>query len=77
MTYPGLLWEQFLATQMLAMGLAPSEWELWTDSMGTTQHGYGTPFVGADNRGSHAACAGSDDDHIVQRIVRHISSRDR
>jgi hypothetical protein len=55
-TYPGLLWEQWLATQLLAMGLPASQWELWTDSMGATQHGYGTPFVGADqNYGSNYA----------------------
>jgi Protein of unknown function (DUF1552) len=55
-TYPGLLWEQWLATQLLAMGVPTTEWELWQDSMGSTQHGYGTPFVGADqNYGSNYA----------------------
>ncbi len=55
-TYPGLLWEQFLATQLIAMGLGPSEWELWKDSSNATQHGVGTPFVGADqNYGSDYA----------------------
>ncbi len=55
-TYPGLLWEQFLATQLLAMGLPTTEWELWKDSMDSTQHGYGTPFVGGDqNYGSNYA----------------------
>ena len=56
MTYPGLLWEQWLATQLLAMGVPASEWELWKDSSGNTQHGYGTPYVGADqNYGSNYA----------------------
>jgi hypothetical protein len=55
-TYPGLLWEQWLATQLLAMGVPASEWELWKDSSGNTQHGYGTPFVGAiQNYGSNYA----------------------
>jgi hypothetical protein len=53
-TYPGLLWDQWLATQLLAMGVPSTEWELWTDSSGNTQHGYGTPYVGADqNYGSN------------------------
>jgi hypothetical protein len=53
-TYPGLLWEQWLATQLLAMGVPPTEWELWKDASGNTQHGYGTPYVGADmNYGSN------------------------
>jgi hypothetical protein len=55
-TYPGLLWEQWLATQLLAMGVPVTEWELWQDSSGNTQHGYGTPYVGADqNYGSNYA----------------------
>jgi hypothetical protein len=45
LTYPGLLWEQFLATQLLAVGVPASEWELWKDSSGNTQHGYGTPYL--------------------------------
>jgi hypothetical protein len=53
-TYPGLLWDQWLATQLLAMGVPATEWELWKDSSGNTQHGYGTPYVGADqNYGSN------------------------
>jgi Protein of unknown function (DUF1552) len=44
-SYPGLLYEQWLATQLLAMGIAPSEFELWKDSQGNVQHGYGTPYV--------------------------------
>jgi hypothetical protein len=52
-TYPGLLWDQWLATQLLAVGVPAAEWELWKDSAGNTQHGYGTPYVGADqNYGS-------------------------
>jgi len=55
-TYPGLLWDQWLATQLLAMGVPATQWELWKDSSGTTQHGYGTPYVGADlNYGSNYA----------------------
>jgi hypothetical protein len=55
-TYPGLLWDQWLATQLLAMGVPATGWELWKDSSGNTQHGYGTPYVGADlNYGSNYA----------------------
>jgi hypothetical protein len=46
-TYPGLLWEQWLATQLLAMGVPASEWELWKDGAGNTEHGYGTPWLNA------------------------------
>jgi hypothetical protein len=46
-TYPGLLWEQWLATQLLAMGIPTTEWELWKDGSGNTEHGYGTPWVAA------------------------------
>jgi hypothetical protein len=46
-TYPGLLWEQWLATQLLAMGVPSTEWELWKDGSGNTEHGYGTPWVNA------------------------------
>jgi hypothetical protein len=46
-TYPGLLWEQWLATQLLAMGVPASQWELWQDASGNTEHGYGTPYVAA------------------------------
>jgi len=44
-TYTGVLYEQWLATQLLSMGVAPSEFELWKDGMGQVQHGYGTPYV--------------------------------
>lgn len=55
-TYPGLLWDQWLATQLLAMGVPTTGWELWKDSSGNAQHGYGTPYVGADlNYGSNYA----------------------
>jgi hypothetical protein len=46
-TYPGLLWEQWLATQLLAMGVPTSDWELWKDGSGNVEHGYGTPYVNA------------------------------
>jgi hypothetical protein len=46
-TYPGLLWEQWLATQLWAMGIPTSEWELWKDPSGNIEHGYGTPWVNA------------------------------
>jgi len=45
-TYTGVLYEQWLATQLLSMGVTPSEFELWNDGMGNVQHGYGTPYVG-------------------------------
>jgi hypothetical protein len=44
-THPGLLWEQWLATQLLAMGIPTSDWELWKDASGNVEHGYGTPYV--------------------------------
>jgi hypothetical protein len=44
-TYPGLLWEQWLATQLLAMGIPTSDWELWKDGSANVEHGYGTPYV--------------------------------
>lgn len=40
-TYAGILYNQFLATVMQAMGMAPSEFELWGHK------GYGVPFVEA------------------------------
>jgi hypothetical protein len=46
-TYPGLLWEQWLATQLLAMGVPATEWELWKDGAGNKEHGYGVPWVNA------------------------------
>jgi hypothetical protein len=49
-TYPGLLWEQWLATQLLAMGVPTSDWELWRDGSGNVEHGYGTPWVANDSR---------------------------
>jgi hypothetical protein len=44
-TYTGVLYEQWLATQLLSMGVTTSEFELWKDSSGNVQHGYGTPYV--------------------------------
>ncbi len=44
-TYPGVLYEQWLATQLLAFGIAPAEFELWKDSDGNVEHGYGTPYL--------------------------------
>jgi hypothetical protein len=29
------------------MGVPASEWELWKDGSGNTEHGYGTPWVNA------------------------------
>jgi hypothetical protein len=45
-TYPGLLYEQWLATAAQSMGLTASEFELWKDSGGHVEHGVGTPYVG-------------------------------
>jgi len=45
--YPGVLYEQWLATQLLAFGVGPSEFELWKDTSGNAQHGYGTPYLGS------------------------------
>jgi hypothetical protein len=44
-TYTGVLYEQWLATQLLSMGITPSEFELWKDANGNVEHGYGTPYV--------------------------------
>jgi hypothetical protein len=44
-TYPGVLYQQWLATQLLAFGVAPSEFELWQDASGNVEHGYGTPYL--------------------------------
>jgi hypothetical protein len=46
-TYPGLLWEQWLATQLLLMGVPSTEWLLWKDASGAVQQGYGTPYLNA------------------------------
>ena len=35
----------WLATQLLAFGVPPSEFELWKDSNGNVEHGYGTPYL--------------------------------
>lgn len=43
-TYPGLLYNQWLGNVLLAMGLSPAEFELWKDSNGQTQKGYGTAY---------------------------------
>jgi len=47
-TYPGLLYEQWLATAIQLMGVPKSEFELWKDGSGNLQHGVGTPFLSAD-----------------------------
>ncbi len=46
-TYPGLLWGQWLATQLQAMGVPTSDWQLWTDPTGAVEQGYGTPWLNA------------------------------
>jgi hypothetical protein len=43
-----MLYEQWLATQLLAMGVKPSEFELWIDAMGNVEHGYGTPYMATE-----------------------------
>lgn len=47
-TYPGVLYAQWLANVLQAMGVAPGEFELWKDSAGNVQHGYGTAFLTQD-----------------------------
>jgi hypothetical protein len=49
LTYPGLLYDQWLATAIQLMGVSTSEFELWKDSSGNVQHGVGIPFLGAGN----------------------------
>lgn len=41
----GLLYSQWLANVLQAMGVPRSEFELWKDSQGQTAHGYGTPYL--------------------------------
>jgi hypothetical protein len=43
-TYPGLLYSQWLGTVLQAMGISPSEYELWQASDGSTERGYGLPL---------------------------------
>jgi hypothetical protein len=47
-TYLGVLYAQWLANVLQAMGVAPSEFELWTDSSGNVQKGYGTAYLTDD-----------------------------
>jgi hypothetical protein len=47
-TYCGVLYAQWLANVLQAMGVQPAEFELWKDSSGNVQHGYGLPFVCED-----------------------------
>jgi hypothetical protein len=44
-TYPGLLYEQWLATAAQAMSVKPSEFELWKDASNNVEHGIGTPYL--------------------------------
>jgi hypothetical protein len=46
-TYPGLLYQQWLATAVQSVGVARSEFELWTDTNGHVEHGVGTPYLGS------------------------------
>lgn len=48
-TYPGLLYQQWLATQLIAMGVTPAEFELWSDAQGKAEHGYGTPYLATES----------------------------
>ena len=43
-----MLYAQWLANVLQAMGVAPGEFELWKDSAGNVQHGYGTAFLTQD-----------------------------
>jgi hypothetical protein len=47
-TNMGMLYGQMLANVMQAMGMSPSEYELWSDSSGATQRGYGTPYLATE-----------------------------
>ena len=46
-TYPGLLYDQWLATALQLMGVPKAEFELWKDGSGKVEHGVGTPFLGS------------------------------
>jgi len=54
-TWPGLLWEQWLATQLNVMKIPPTAWQLWKDSSGAVQQGYGTPYLQMDQYGLNFA----------------------
>ncbi len=45
----GLLYSQWLANVLQAMGVTRAEFELWKDSQGQTAHGYGTPYLTAES----------------------------
>jgi hypothetical protein len=45
-TYPGLLYDQWLATAIQLMGVPKSEFELWQDSSGNVERGVGIPYLG-------------------------------
>jgi hypothetical protein len=49
-TYPGLLYSQWLATVLQGMGVPPAQFELWKDGSGNVQKGYGTPYLGTDEK---------------------------
>jgi hypothetical protein len=47
LTYPGLLYDQWLATAIQLMNVQTSEFELWKDASGNVEHGVGIPYLGA------------------------------
>jgi hypothetical protein len=48
-TYPGLLYEHWLATAVQSMGVPPSEFELWKDAQNNVEHGVGTPYLATES----------------------------
>jgi hypothetical protein len=47
-TYPGLLYEQWLATAVQSMGVPTTEFELWKDAQNNVEHGVGTPYLATE-----------------------------
>ena len=53
-TYPGLLYNQWLATVLQAWAFRLLQFELWKDGSGNLEKGYGTPYLGSDWTPSNA-----------------------
>ena len=78
-TNPGLLWEQWLATELQLMGVPPSEFELWNDANGNPQHGYGTPYIdpniyGSTYYGAHYGSVSSQYFSIASTLLPFLSA---
>jgi hypothetical protein len=54
-TWPGLLWEQWLATQLHVMQIPAADWQLWNDAKGAREQGYGVPYLQVSEYGTHFA----------------------